>query len=147
MGKLESVMREEIARLAKREIRASVAPLKKEVTKLRLRLSHLEKTVAVLDREAGRVRKAEKAKLGHLSASEDEIKAARINGKWVQTLREKLNVSQTELADLLGISVSGVRTWEYDISKPRGENRSSLVALRKLGRRDIKKMLEAFEEE
>ena len=81
-------------------------------------------------------------KLGRLSADDDEVKAARINGKWVQTLREKLNISQSELANLMGISVSGVRTWEYDISKPCGQNRASLVALRKLGRRDVKEMLE-----
>ena len=64
----------------------------------------------------------------------------------IRSLRQKLNVSQNELAQLLGISVSGVRTWEYDISKPRGKNREALVALRKLGRRDVKRMLEALEE-
>jgi len=63
MGKIESVMREEIARLSKREIRASVDPLRKEVTKLRLRVSQLEKTVAVLDREAEKMRKAEVERL------------------------------------------------------------------------------------
>ena len=47
---------------------------------------------------------------------------------------------------MLGISVSGVRTWEYDISKPRGKNRTALVALRKLGRRDVKAMLGEDEE-
>lgn len=146
MGKIESVMREEIARLSKREIRASVDPLRKEVTKLRSRVSQLEKTVAVLDREAEKMRKAEVERLGKLKADEDEVKSARINGKWVQTLREKLNVSQTELASLLGISVSGVRTWEYDISKPRGKNRAALVALRKIGRRDVKRMLEELAE-
>lgn len=146
MGKIESVMKEEISRLARKEVKASVVPLKKEVTKLRLRVSQLEKRLGVLDRETSRVIEAEKKKLGELKAPEDEVKAARINGRWVQSLRQKLNVSQNELAQLLGISVSGVRTWEYDISKPRGKNRAALVALRKLGRRDVKRMLEQFEE-
>jgi len=146
MGKIESVVKEEIARLARKEIRANVLPLKQEVTKLRLRVSQLEKTVAVLDRDASRMRKAEVEKLGKLKADEDEVQSARINGKWVQTLRQRLNVSQNELASLMGISVSGVRTWEYDISKPRGKNRAALVALRKLGRRDVKRMLEEMEE-
>lgn len=145
MGKIESVMKDEIARIARKEIRASVGPLKKEVRRLRTVVSQLTRTVAGLDREAVRSRKDRMEKLGKLSASDDEVKAARINGKWVQTLREKLNISQSELADLLDISVSGVRTWEYDISKPRGQNRASLVALRKLGRRDVKDMLEEEE--
>lgn len=146
MGKIESVMREEIARLARREIRGSVEPLRKEVRRLRSTVSELRKTVADLDKDTSRIRRAEMEKLSSLKADEDEVKAARINGKWVKTLREKLNVSQSELASLLGISVSGVRTWEYDISKPRGQNRSALVALRKLGRRDVKAMLGDEEE-
>jgi DNA-binding transcriptional regulator YiaG len=142
MGKIESVMKEEVARLARKEIRASVDPLKKEVVRLRRAVSQMTRTVGELDRDAQRRRKVEIEKLGALKAEEEEVESARINAKWVQTLRKKLNVSQTELAALLGISVSGVRTWEYDISKPRGKNKAALVALRKLGRRDVQKMLE-----
>lgn len=142
MGKMESVMRDEIARLARREVKAAADPLRKEVRELRKAVVELKKSVTKHERVARKVEQAEKKKLTRLSVDEDEAQAARINAKWVKTLRSKLNVSQAELAALLGISVSGVRTWEYDISRPRGKNRASLVALRKLGRRDVKKMLE-----
>jgi len=142
MGKIESVMKQEIARLARREIRGTVNPLKKEVTRLRKLSSRLARTVAVLDREAQHRRRADLQRLGSLKAAEEEVEGVRINGRWVKTLRRKINVSQSELAALAEISVSGVRAWEYDISKPRGRNRAALVALRKLGRREVKKMLE-----
>jgi DNA-binding transcriptional regulator YiaG len=145
MGKIETTLKEEIARLSRKELRATVDPLAKEVRQLRGRVSQLEKTVARLEREAGKRRQAEKKALKTLSAPEDEVKAARITPDWVVNLRMKLNVSQEELAELMGISASAVRTWEYGKSKPTGKRKAALVALRKLGRRDVKRLLEGME--
>lgn len=147
MGKIESTLKEEISRLSRKEIRATTGPLAKEVTRLRKTVSELRKTVAALERDAGRWRKQEQKAMGALSAPEEEVKAARISPEWVQNLRMKLNISQAELATLMGISVSAVRTWEYGKSLPTGERKAALVAIRKLGRRDVKRMLEAGEEE
>jgi len=52
LGKLESTIKSEIQRLAKREVRASFLPLRREVRALRLRLSSLSKNFSVLDRLA-----------------------------------------------------------------------------------------------
>ena len=139
MGKIETVMKEEIARLARREVRQSVVPLKKEVRGLRARVRDLESRLRAAEKTAKH--RAEGCVTPPLEADAEEVEAARINGKWVQSLRSKLNLTQSDLARILGISVSGVRTWEYDLSKPRGKNREALVALRKLGRRDVKNML------
>lgn len=41
--------------------------------------------------------------------------------KWsalIKTLREKLLLSQTEMADLLGVSFVSVNRWENDKNKP-----------------------------
>jgi DNA-binding transcriptional regulator YiaG len=141
MGKIESTLKEEISRLSRKELRAIVDPLAKEVRQLRRRVVQLEKTVAVLEREAGKWKQAEREALQDLSAPEDEVKAARISADWVVNLRMKLNVSQEELAELLGVSASAVRTWEYGTSKPTGKRKAALVALRKLGRRDVKRLL------
>jgi DNA-binding transcriptional regulator YiaG len=145
MGKIETTLKEEITRLSRKELRAAVTPLAKEVRQLRRRVVQLENTVAVLDREAAKRRKADARAKGALSVPEEEVKAARISAEWVQNLRMRLNVSQEELAKLSGVSVSAVRSWEYGISLPRGARREALVALRKLGRRDVKRMLEGME--
>ena len=67
MGKIESTLKEEISRLSRKELRATVDPLVKEVRQLRRRVSQLEKTVAVLEREAGKRRKSEQKALQNLS--------------------------------------------------------------------------------
>ena len=100
MGKIETTLKEEISRLARKEIRASTDPLVKQVRELKRSVSGLQRTVDVLEREAGKRRKKKAKELQDLSAPEDEVKAARISPAWVQNLRMKLNVSQAELARL-----------------------------------------------
>ena len=147
MGKIEAVMRDEIARLARREIRQQVEPLRKEVRELKRRIVKLERAVQPINKEIKQKKKAQLEKLSSLQATEDEVRAARITAEWVSNLRMKLNLSQAELASLVGVSVSAVRSWEYGHSLPRDTPRSALVALRKLGRRAALKLLEAKEEE
>lgn len=146
MGKIEGVLRDEIVRLAKREVRQQVDPLKRENRDLKKRIVQLERLAKPIHKEIKKKQQAKQEKLSDLRAPEEEVKAARINPEWVQNLRGKLNLSQAGLAQLIGISVSGVRTWEYGTSSPTGARREALVALRKLGRRDVKKLLEAQEE-
>ena len=143
MGKIESVMRDEIQRLARKEIRRAVEPLRKENQELKRRVIKLEKLAQPIHKEIKKRSEAKLESMADLHAPEDEVKAARITPAWVQNLRMKLNLSQPELAGLVGVSASAVRSWEYDLSNPRGQNREALVALRKLGRRDVKKLLEA----
>ncbi len=45
MGKVESIIKSEILRLTKRELRAAFLPLKREVRGIRLRLSRLSKNL------------------------------------------------------------------------------------------------------
>ena len=147
MGKIESVLKSEIQRLARREIKQMVEPLRKENRELKKRIIKLEKLAQPISKVIKKTNEAKIEKLADLRAPEDEVKAARITPAWVQNLRMKLNVSQPELAGLIGVSPSGVRAWEYGHSEPRGQRREALVALRKLGRRDVKKLLEAQEQE
>lgn len=146
MGKIEALLRDEILRLAKREMRQQVEPLRKENRELKKRVVALEKLAKPIHKEIVKKKDARLERMADLRATEEEVKAARITPEWVQNLRMKLNLSQSELAKIIGISVSGVRTWEYGSSSPTGSRREALVALRKLGRRDVKKLLKVQEE-
>ena len=56
-------------------------------------------------------------------------------------LRKRPGTAQGELATLGGVSASAVGSWEYGKAKPEGRNRKALVALRKLGRREVQDIL------
>lgn len=141
MGKIEETLKAEIARLARKELRATVAPLSKNMRDLKRTVSRLARMVDKLKKAAEQETHHRAGKKGQLQASEDIVKAARISATTIKNLRKKLGVSQEKLAALLDVSPAAVAFWEQGRAKPRGKNRAALVALREIGRRDVKRIL------
>jgi DNA-binding transcriptional regulator YiaG len=76
-----------------------------------------------------------------LEATPEEVKASRITPERIRRLRNKLGISMRELGLLTGSSLSAVLSWEKGKFKPRGEKKAALVALRKLRKREVRKLL------
>lgn len=144
MAKIELAIREAIARGARREIRHTVRPLRREVRRLRRVLAQLRRDLAGLGDLAVQWRRAAGAVPWRPRVSEAEAKAARLSPRLIRTLRLRLGLSQTGLARLIGVSGAAVVQWEGGGAAPSGENRSALVGLRRLGRRDVKRILAAM---
>jgi DNA-binding transcriptional regulator YiaG len=53
-----------------------------------------------------------------------------------------LSISQKELAILVGVSLGAAHKWETGKFKSKDEKKRVLVALRKLGRREVRRLLE-----
>jgi DNA-binding transcriptional regulator YiaG len=139
LGKLESTIKSEIQRLAKREIRSTFIPLRREVRAMRLRLSTLSKNFSGLNRLAKE--EMQKVPKKGLEASPEEVKASRLTPDRIRRLRNKLGISQRELGILTGASLGAVLSWEKGKFKPKGDKKAALVALRRLRKRDVKKMI------
>ncbi len=140
MGKIESTIKSEIERLAKHEVKTVFRPLRKEVWGIKLKLSNLLKAFAPMNRLAKEIMES-KAKEPKLAASPEEVKASRFSPERIRHLRVKLGMSQRELGMLVGASLGAVASWEKGKFKPQGEKKAALVALRKVRKRDVKKML------
>src|SRR4030043_73237 len=140
MGKIESIIKSEIQRLAKHEVRSVYRPLRKEVWGMKLKLSNLIKKFAVLDRLAKGLAKT-KSTEPKLEATPEEVKASRLTPERIAGLRKKLGISQRELGVLAGATTGAVLSWEKGKFKPQGGKKAALVALRKMRRRDVRKML------
>jgi len=140
MAKIESIIKSEIVRLAKHEVRSVYRPIKKEVWALRLKLSNLLKNFTVLDRFAKEATKG-KGTEPKLEASPEEVKASRLTPQRIAGLRKKLGISQRELGVLVGATTGAILSWEKGKFKPQGEKKAALVALRKIRKRDVRKML------
>jgi DNA-binding transcriptional regulator YiaG len=139
--KLETVIKEAIARGARRQVRVVVTPLRREVVRLRRKMTELHTTVTTLRRSAaGWKRLMETARpIPHVS--DEEAKAARLSPRLVQSLRKRLGLSQVALGRLVGVSAPAVAHWEAGESTSTGQNRAALVGLRKVGKREVKELL------
>jgi len=143
MGKMEQTLKFEITRLAKKQVRATCLPLARDVRRLKRTVSALRKTVAVLARLGTELQTERQAQRAKLVVVPEEVKAARVSPRLIKKLRARLGITQGELATLVGVSGSAVGAWEYGKAKPEGHNREALVALRKLGRREVRGILAA----
>jgi DNA-binding transcriptional regulator YiaG len=142
MGKLEGMIKSEIVRLAKREIRKVSFPLSRDVRTLKNVVSQLRKSVSTLEKlTAQQQEELRKGKIP-LEAPPDEVKKSRFSPRLIRNLRKRLGVTQKEMATLAGVTAGAIYQWEQGLFEPRGKKKSILVALRKVGRRAVKKLLE-----
>jgi len=147
MGKMEQTLKSEITRLAKKQVRATCLPLARDVRRLKRTVSALRKTIAVLSRLGAELEAQRAAERARLAAAPEEVQSSRISPLLIKKLRARLGITQGELARLVGVSMSAVGSWEYGKAKPEGHNREALVALRKLGKREVRGILAAKAED
>jgi DNA-binding transcriptional regulator YiaG len=147
MGKMEQTLKYEITRLAKKQVRGTCLPLARDVRRLKRTVSALRKTIAVFSRLGAELEAQRAAERARLAAAPEEVRSSRISPLLIKKLRARLGITQGELARLVGVSISAVGSWEYGKAKPEGHNREALVALRKLGKREVRGILAAKAEE
>ena len=142
MSKVEAIIKSEVVRLAKREIRKISVPLVKDVRLLKSTVSQLRKAVLVLERVSARQNTETLREKTQLQANPEEVKISRFSPRLIQALRKRLRITQKEMAVLAGVTVGAIYQWEKGIFEPRGQKKALLVALRKQGRRGVRKLLE-----
>jgi DNA-binding transcriptional regulator YiaG len=142
MGKLGIAINSEIVRLAKREVHKTLVPLGRDVRLLKSSVSQLRKTVLALVRFVAQQQNELKKRKIPLEATPEEVKKSRFSPALIRSLRRHLRISQKELAILTGVTVGAAHLWEKGKFEPGDEKKAVMVALRKLGRRDVRKLLE-----
>ncbi len=141
MGKVGSIIKSEIIRLAKRELRKVSVPLGKDVRSLKNTVSQLRKSVLSLERFAAHQQKELSKRETRLEAPPEEIKQSRFSPRLLQSLRKRLGITQKELAILSGVTIGAAHSWETGKFRPKDNKMGVLVALRKLNRRQVRELL------
>ena len=143
MGRLETTLKEEILRLSKKQIRVLLGPHVAEVRRVgKRRIGDLQTEVSRLKGERAKDKARSKVAAAVKSVSSKKGTRARLSPGLIKKLRKRLNISQPELALLVDVSPAAVGFWETGKSSPRPDTKARLVALRSLGRRDVKRLLE-----
>jgi DNA-binding transcriptional regulator YiaG len=140
MGKLEGIIKEEIIRLAKREMRMKFVPLRRDLRSLKITARQLRKSVVGLQRFVNQQEK-QKGPKPVPEVTPEDMKKARFSPRLIKSLRKHLGVSQREMAKLAGVTVGSVFLWEKGKFEPKDDKKKVLVGLRKLGRQEARKLL------
>jgi len=141
MPNIAVVLKQEIRRLARKEVRAAnastsgvVAQLRKANAALRKQLTDLQRQVATMRRSLG------KRGVASTAESETEERGLRFSAKGVASLRRRLGLSANDFARLAGVSAQSVYLWERG-QRPRAKQLQALAATRKLSAAGARELL------
>ena len=140
MPNIGMVLREEIARLSRRESRSHVNTTKKVTAQHRREIAGLKRQVAHLQRQVSQLSRKVPGALPALS-SNPTAERVRFGAKGLRSQRKRLGLSQTDMGALLGVSAQSIYNWESESARPRGEQLAKLAALRGIGKREARERL------
>lgn len=142
MPNIAALLKDEIARISRKEIRRLADPLKKQVAAQRQDIAMLKRERDALKREIAAVRKSS-GKAVKAEAPSDTQTRVRFSAAGLRTLRGKLGLSAGEFAQLIGASAQSVYNWEHEKARPRQAQLQRIASLRGIGKREASKQLEA----
>jgi DNA-binding transcriptional regulator YiaG len=142
MPNIAVVLKDEIRRLARREITANTSSTKQAVAQCRHDIATLNRQVQAQTKEIAFLKAQEQKRLGQPQVKEEEAEKVRFSARSVKAQRTRLKLSATDYGKLVGVSGLTIYSWESGKSRPRKQQFAALVAVRGLGRREAVKKLE-----
>ena len=147
MSSFADQLKSEIARIARKEVRAETRALKKANAQYRADIAALKRRLADAERAMARLAKGSAKAAVRASAGADQDASAgqglrfRVGG--FASLRKKLGLSAADMGKLIGVSAQSVYHWETGKTRPRASQLAAIAAVRKLGKREVAARLAA----
>ncbi|MCG3136519.1 MAG: hypothetical protein HJJLKODD_00353 [Phycisphaerae bacterium] len=141
MANLAKVFKEEIRRLARKEVRQNIIAVKRLSTQHRRHLAELRRLQQQLVRRINQLESRSGKR--QVDASDDSDSSnVRYSAKWVKAHRDRLGLSAADYGRLLGVSGLTIYNWEKEKSKPRRKQLQALATIRTIRKREALRRLE-----
>jgi len=134
MPNIAAVFKEEIRRLAKKEIKAQVGATKQAVARYRSDLAKLKRVLGQQDREIKLLKK--RAGRQDQPQTDEPLESVRFSARSVKAQRRRLGLSAADYGKLVGVSGLTIYNWEHEKARPRKAQLATLVAVRGIGKRE-----------
>ncbi len=143
MPDIASVLKTEIARIARKEIKQQTQPLKRAAGGYRHEIAALKRRIRDLENELRRLGDSKPA--ANRASEEGPEVNRRFSAKGLAALRQRLGLSGAQLAQLIGASALSVYKWENGKARPRTKYLEAIAAVRGLGKREAEARLRALQ--
>ena len=143
MPNLAVLLKDEIGRLARKEVRTFCGPLQDQLRDLKKTVRQQRDTISRLEKAIGQVKAISATPSEKILSATDvgDSTQIRFSASSIKKHRKRLKLSQTELGKLLNVSTNTIVRWEAGTSKPRAAYLPGIAQLRTMGVREVKKML------
>ena len=141
MPNIASVLKVEIVRLARKELRSEVDSIRKALAAARAEGAALKRRVSELERSLRQPARVAHARPPSPSPSPveeaDGADKFRFRASGMASNRKRLGLSAADFGLLVGASGQSVYAWEQGKARPRGKNLAAIAALRGVGKREV----------
>lgn len=150
MPNIAKVLREEVQRLAKRQIKAELSPVRRDNVRLKKSVADLRRQIAALDRTSRELVKRVTPVVAIKETEEATENAAKLRptSAGLKKLRARLGLTQAQFGRLLGVSAQAVVQWASREGRIRMRKTtlSALARIQNIGKREARRRLEAMGE-
>ncbi|WP_372807425.1 helix-turn-helix domain-containing protein [Pontiella sp.] len=129
----------EIIRVARKEIKKELEPVKRVNATQRGLIANLRRDVTDLQKEVARLQRELGKAIPEQTEEPVETKEVRITGKGILSLRKRLVLTQAEFAKLAGVSTPSVVKWEKQegiLPFRRKETADRIQTVRGMGKKE-----------
>ena len=140
MPNIAAVLRDEITRLARKEAKAQVAPLKKANALYRRDIAALKRELHSAKRQLDLLEAQDRRRRG-TPAPASSAEGRRFSAAGLKAHRDKLGLAAADYAELVGVSPQTSYNWEQGRSRPRTQQLAALAEVRTIGIREAERRL------
>lgn len=152
MSTIADALKQEIARVARKELKGEIAALRKLTSAHRSEIAALKREVKALTSAVKGLQKGSRRPVA-ASSSEPKVTAAKrrsvpfeFNAEQLAAHRAEFGLTQAQMARLIGASSLSVYKWESGKVQPRAAQKEQIAAALKLGKRAVKARLQTQDE-
>lgn len=145
MPNIASILKAEISRVARKQVRSETSTLKKAISAYRSEIAALKRRAQALERV---VKQVGRSRRGPATPPVDSAleNAPRFSAKGLASHRRRLGLSAQEVGLLLGASGQSVYLWERGKARPRTSHLAAIAALRSLGKKQAAQIVDSRRE-
>ena len=135
MPNIAMVLKEEISRLARKEVRRQTQALRKASGQYRKDIAEMKRRLFALQRKVTPLQK-QVLKNAPSPARPAETDRVRFTAKGLRSQRQRLGLSAADYGKLVGVTGQTIYSWEHEIARPRKGQLPRIASLRHLGKRE-----------
>jgi len=147
MTSIATLLKSEITRLARKEIRSEIASLRKASASYRVEIAALKRQLKEVERALRQATKANASSRTTRPATDGTAsQETKFSARGLKAHRKKLGLSAKEYGLLVDASGLSIYKWEDGKAVPRAKFLPALAAVRQFGKREALKRLAALSE-
>ena len=141
MPNIAQIFKDEILRLARKEIKAATENFNNTVRDLKHQNVLLKKEIAGLTEQLATLQIQRKTITANPAKEANRPDKRRLGAAGIRKLRSRLDLNRQEMALLLGVNPNSIFLWERSKAKPRPATREKIIALRSMSKDRVESIL------